>query len=102
MTVRTPSERPMILASRFRNGKIVDRRVPERHQAILLELPILVSIRSIPMAGVVVPLVSETHRDAVPGERPHFLDQPVIEFLLPLAREKSDDVLASVDELGSV
>jgi len=31
---------------------------------------------------VVVPLVSEAHRDAVPGERrPQLLDEPVVQFL---------------------
>jgi hypothetical protein len=40
---------------------------------------------------VVVPLVSKAHRDAVPGERPQFLDEPVVRLLGPLAREKSNN-----------
>ena len=51
------------------------------------------------MTRVVVPLVGEAYGDAIPGERPHFLDESVVQLLSPLAREESDDVLSAVDEL---
>ena len=54
------------------------------------------------MTRVVVPLVSEAYRDAVPGERPQFLDEPVVQFLGPLAREESNDFVSSLDELRAI
>ena len=51
------------------------------------------------MTRVVVPLVREAYRDAVPGERPQFLDEPVVQLFRPLAREESDDFVSSVNEL---
>ena len=42
------------------------------------------------------------HRDAVAGERPQFLDKPIVQFFGPLAREKSNDFVSSVDELGAI
>src|SRR5258708_39432913 len=55
-----------------------------------------------PVTRVVVPLVSETYRDAVRRERPHFLDEPVVQLLCPFAREKGNDLLSSVYELRAV
>ena len=54
------------------------------------------------MTRVIVPLVSEADRDAIPGERPHFLHEPVVQFLHPLAREESNDFVSSIDELRAV
>jgi hypothetical protein len=51
---------------------------------------------------VVAPLVGEEYGDPVPGKRSHFLDQPVVQLLGPLAREESNDFVSSVDELRSV
>jgi hypothetical protein len=51
---------------------------------------------------VVVPLVSEAYGDPVSRECPHFLDEPVVDFFGPLAREESNDFVSSVDELRSV
>jgi hypothetical protein len=51
---------------------------------------------------VVVPLVSEAYRDAIPGERLEFLDQPIVQLLGPLAREEDNGFVSSVDELRAV
>lgn len=48
------------------------------------------------MTRVIVPLVSEAHRDAIPGERPKFLYEPVVQFFGPLARKESNDFVSSV------
>src|SRR5262249_414414 len=52
--------------------------------------------------GIVVPLVGEAHRDAVLGERPELLDQPVVELLRPFAGEEADDLLPPTSELGAI
>src|SRR5262249_33901301 len=40
--------------------------------------------------------------DPVVAERPHFLNQPIIELAIPFAREKRLNRLAAVNELGAV
>ena len=102
MVIWTPPERPMILALRTLDGKIVDAREPHSHQAVIVELPILVAIRAKAISGVIVPLVSESHGDAISGESPKLLDQAVIQFFRPFARKKGDNLLPSANELRSV
>jgi hypothetical protein len=99
MIVGTAAERPMTFAIRFLEGKIGDARESQPHQAIVVELPILVAIRAIPVSRIVVSLVGEAHGDAVIRERPQFFDQAVVELFDPLASEKGDDVLSSVHKL---
>jgi hypothetical protein len=47
MIVGAAAERPMIFAIRFLDWKIIDASEPQPHQAIIVELPILVAIRAI-------------------------------------------------------
>jgi hypothetical protein len=54
------------------------------------------------VSRVVVRLVSEAYRDAVPSERPPFLDEPLLQLLGPLARQKSNDFASPIDELRAV
>jgi len=79
MIIGATAKRPMIFALRFLNWKIIDARESQPHQAIVVELPILVAIRAIPISRIVVPLVGEPHGDAVIRERPQFLDQAVVQ-----------------------
>ena len=81
------------------DGKVVDRREPKSHELVVIELPVLIAIRAVPVTRVVVPLVSKAHRDAVSGERPQFLDEPVVQLFRPLPREEGDDFVSSVNEL---
>src|SRR5262245_19422192 len=55
-----------------------------------------------PVPRVVMPLISEPHSDAVAGERPQFLDEPIIQLPGPLASEESNNFVASVNELRTV
>src|SRR5688500_20195272 len=50
---------PVILAVGFFDGNVVDAGVAQAHQPVLVELPILVAVRAVPVVGVVVPLVGE-------------------------------------------
>src|SRR5882724_2124721 len=102
MIVGPPSQRPTVLALRFRDPLIVDAGPAPPHQPFLVELPILIAMRAVPVAAIVMPLIDEANGDAVAGERPKLLDQPVIQFALPFAREKSLDRLAALRELGAV
>jgi ABC-type transporter Mla MlaB component len=99
MIIGAAAERPMIFAIRFLDWKIIDARESQPHQAILVELPILVAIRAIPVSRIVVPFVGEAHCDPVIGEGPKLLGQAVVELFDPLASEKGDDVLSSIHKL---
>ena len=89
MFVRPASKRPVVLAIRSQNGKVVDGCKSRRHKPIVVEFPVLIAVGAIPVIRVIVPLVSEAYGDPVPGKRPHFLDKPVVPFLGPLVREES-------------
>ena len=75
----------MVFAAALRDRKIVDAGDAQAHQAMLVELPILVAVAAKPAAAVVVPLIGKAHRDAVLAEGPDFLDQAVVELALPFA-----------------
>src|SRR5687768_16103042 len=92
----------MELAVGLRNRQIVDAGVATLHEPEHVELPILVAVRAIPLAGVVSPLVSKAHRDAVIGEGPKFLDQSIVELAAPLAGQELDDLLAADREFGAI
>jgi hypothetical protein len=49
-----------------------------------------------------VPLICEAHSNTISIEGPKLFDQPVIQFLRPLARKKSDDLLPSVNKFRAV
>src|SRR6266545_1041109 len=102
MAVRATPQRPVIVALGFRDGKVVDARVPHAHQPLLVEFPVLVAVGPEPVARVIVMLVSEADGDPVALECPELLDEPVVELLRPFAREKRHDLVTPVDELRPV
>jgi hypothetical protein len=102
MIVRATAKCPGIFTVHFLDGKIVDACESQLHESIIVEFPIFVAVRAIPVSRIVVPLVGEAHGDAVLGEGPKLFDQTVVEFLRPLAGEKSDDVLPSSHKLLAV
>src|SRR5688572_20209678 len=102
MIVRTRPERPMIFALAVLDRQIVDGSDAQPHQAVLVELPILVAVAAEPAAGIVVPLIGEPHGDAIVAESPDFLDQAVVELLVPFARQERIDRLAPLKKLGAI
>jgi hypothetical protein len=99
MIIGAAAKRPMIFAIRFLDWKIIDARKSQPHQTIIIEPPILVAVGAIPISRVVVPFVGEAHGDSIVRESPKLFDQTVVQFFCPLAREKGDDVLSSVNKL---
>ena len=81
MTGRTRSGGPQEFAVFRRDRHVVDACFPAAHQSIVIEFPLLVAVRTKPMAGTVAPLILEANTDAVFMERPKLLDEPVIKFL---------------------
>src|ERR1700758_86910 len=79
---------PMVLPVGRLDRQIVDAGVAQPVQAGVIVLPVLVAIRAEPVERVVVPLVSEAHRDPIAVEGPKFLDQTVVEFARPFPCEE--------------
>src|SRR3954468_2079176 len=102
MVVGASAQRPMILALVLLDWKIVDAGDAQAHQAMLVELPVLVAIAAKPLPAVVVPLVGKAHRDPAVAKRPDFLDEAVVEFAVPFARQERLDRFAALQELGPV
>src|SRR5580692_581174 len=102
MVVRAAPQGPVIFALAIRNRQIVDAGDTQPHEAVLVELPVLIAVAAKPVAAVVVPFIGETHRDPVLTKSPNFLDEPVIEFARPLTREKCLDGVAALQELGAI
>src|SRR6185295_20186296 len=101
MIVGPASQRPAELALGLGDDDVVDAGVTPAHQSELIELPVLVAVGTEPVTRVVVPLVREAHRDAIALAGPHFLDEPVVELLRPLALQEFDDGRAPGEELGA-
>ena len=91
MIVRTTAERPVIEAVLLADRQIVDARDAHPHQAVLVELPVLVAVRAEPASRIVTPFIGEANRDAVLVKGPEFLDQPIVELAVPFAGEKRLD-----------
>src|SRR5581483_2731130 len=94
----SPMETPVFL----RDLDIVDARLAPPHQAVLVELPLLIAIGAVPLARCVVPFILEAHRDAVAVEGPEVLDQAIVQFPLPFAGEEGDNGGASLEKFRAV
>jgi hypothetical protein len=102
MVVGTSAEGPVVLALGILDRQIVDRSQVQAHEACIVELPILVAVRSEPASGIVVPFIGKSNGDAIAFRNPEFFDQSVVELLRPLALQKRDDLLPSVNEFRPV
>src|SRR6186713_987997 len=102
MVIRPAPCGPVILPLALLDGMVVDARDAALHEAVFIELPVLVAVGAEPLAGVVVPLVGEADGDAVFVERPHLFDEPVVEFLRPFTGEELHDGFAAGEELGAI
>ncbi len=87
--------------------RLVDRVFVDAGDAALhhsgrIELPVLVPIRTEPVAAVVMVFIGKSHRDSVAGMCPNLLDKAVVKFPRPFARKKRLDFGAAADELSAV
>src|SRR5258705_11931591 len=93
-----PRGRPVEAPFAILDGDIVDAGLAPPHQAVFVELPLLVAIGAMPLPGIVVPFILEAHGDAVLIERPEILDQAIVVLLRPFAGEEGYDCVASFKE----
>ena len=83
----------------FFYGQIVDALMSLCHEAICIELPVLIAVRAAPPSILTLRLVGETHGDVISVECPKFFDKAIFQLLSPLALQKLDDSLATTEEL---
>src|SRR5882757_7328835 len=102
MVIGTSTEEPVIFALAVFDRQVVDAGNPPSHQALFVELPILVAIALKPVAGIVVPFICKAHGYPVVAKRPDLFDQPILQLANPLAYEECLDGLAATNELGAV
>src|SRR2546430_9203874 len=102
MTVRTAADRPVVLSFLLQDWQVVDARNSTAHEPSFIEFPVLVSVRTKPVARIIMPLVREADRDSVAFASPDLFDQAVVQFLVPLPGQEQDDSLAAGQELGTV
>jgi hypothetical protein len=102
MIVWAPAERPVVVALVLLDPQVVDAGDAQTHQAVLVEFPVLVAETAKPGSVVVVALVGEAHGDAVLADGPDFLDQPVVQLALPLARQECHDRFAALKERSAI
>src|SRR6204780_3209538 len=101
MSIRTSAQRPTIETVGLRDRQVVDARQAQSHQAMLVEFPVFVAVAAKPMAAI-MPLVGETHGDSVLAKRPKLLDQPIIEFTRPFARQERLNGFAPLEKFRAV
>jgi hypothetical protein len=97
-----PAPIPVELAVRRLDGQVVDAGMAEAHQAVLVKLPVLVSVGSDPVAGIVVKLIGEADGDSISGKGPEFLNKAIIDFPDPFAGQKFDDLRPALKELAPI
>src|SRR5689334_1735661 len=102
MLVGAPPQGPMVFPLGLVDGDVVDAGVAYAHQPALVELPVLVAIRTEPLARRVMPLVREAYRDAIAVEGPHLFDQSIVQLFGPLALEERHDLCSSIQEFRAI
>src|SRR5260221_14420970 len=102
MVIGASTEQPVIFALAVFDRQVVDAGDPPSHQALFVELPILVAIAAKPVARIVVPFICKAHGYPVVAKPPDLLDQPILQFANPLACEECLDRRAATNELGAV
>ena len=102
MIVRPSPNGPMKQPLRLFNRQIVNARMTMLHQSRLIELPVLIPIRSVPLPSRVMRLITKPHSDTISPKRPKLFNQTILELLRPFARQKFDDLFPSGNKLRSV
>jgi hypothetical protein len=83
MIVGTAALRPMEFSLGFLNRQIINARIAALHQAVLVEFPVFIAVRTKPFIVVSVPLVSKADCDPVAFICPKLFYQAVFMFFRP-------------------
>lgn len=85
-----------------RDRMLVDRGVTIGHEAVGVEFPVFVAVRSKPRTAIDMEFVGEPHRNPVSTESPQLFYEAVVELPRPFPGEEGFDGRATVDELVAV
>src|ERR1700677_2112950 len=102
MLIRTASQRPVKHSILFFDREIIDACVPKLHQAAGLELPVLVSVRTIPLPRIVVRFIREANSNPVSVATPELFNKAILKLFGPLPRQKCDGLLSTSDKLRAI
>src|ERR1051325_397306 len=102
MLIGPPAQGPVVFALACSHRQIVDARDATLHEPALIELPVLVAVGAIPVAGIVMPLVGETNCNAIALTGPELFDQPILQLLRPFTSQKFLDRGSASKELRAV
>ena len=102
MIVWPATQRPVIFPFALFDRHVVDAGDSEAHQAVLIKLPTFIAVAAKPVAAIVVPFVGEADGDTVLSKCPELLDQPVVEFAIPLAPQERPDLSAPLQYLDAI
>jgi hypothetical protein len=87
---------------RLANGKIIDARVANQIEAVLVVLPVFISVGAEPIPGGVAPFVREPNRDAMVRKSPQLFIQAAVKFFCPLALQESGGLGSADDKFGPI
>lgn len=102
IVLRTRSERPVIKPFFLVDGHIIDGGITAAHDAVLVVLPVFISVGAIPVPGIIMSFVSETYSDTISAEGPKFFDKSIVKLSIPFSFEESDDRVSAVNKLSSI
>jgi hypothetical protein len=78
VVVGTTTQRPMIFPLVVIYREVIDACDTAVHESMLAKLPVFVSVRTEPVAGIVMPLIGKSNGDTVAVKCPKFFDEAVI------------------------
>src|SRR5262245_28875842 len=102
MIIGATAKRPVIFAFALLDRKVIYTGDAQTLEPLSIELPILIAIAAKPAAAIVMPLVGETHRNAVLAECPDFFDQKIVKLTAPFARQECFDGAPTLKKLGTI
>jgi hypothetical protein len=104
MVIRTPPERPMVLAFGLLDREIVDAGDPKPHRSTLIELPILVAVATEPVSAIVklrdFPKLAELYGRKVADLQTAFAEPETQSEALEILRRLVERVDVFEDENG--
>src|SRR5580693_2173939 len=92
--------RPAKQSIRLADRHVVDAGLAPLHQPFGVELPLLIAMGTVPVAGIVAPFILETDRDTRVVEGPQLLDQPVFQLPRPFPLQECNNRRAPAKEFG--
>jgi hypothetical protein len=88
MIIWPSTERPVEFPFSLFDWQIINAGKPPLHQSMRIEFPVFVTIRSEPLAGIIMPLIGEANGDAVIAPCPQLFHKAVFEFFVPFPHQE--------------